>query len=137
MIIRLVDPPLHEFLPTFEELSERITDAKIRLSAAASLERDRRPARSASQRRGPAAARAGTRTSPTRCSDSAACGWPSVTPRSCRCRSRAIFEAACDANEAGGNPQPEIMVPLTTDAGELIKARADRRQRGGGGLRRA
>ena len=37
---------------------------------------------------------------------------------------RAIFHAACDASEAGGHPQPEIMVPLTTDAGELIEARS-------------
>ena len=38
VIIRLVDPPLHEFLPTFEELTKRITDGKIRISAAGSLD---------------------------------------------------------------------------------------------------
>ena len=44
-------------------------------------------------------------------------------PEILQMQARAIFEAACDAAEAGGDPRPEVMVPLTSDAGELIKAR--------------
>ena len=45
-------------------------------------------------------------------------------PEILQMQARAIIEAACDAKANGGNPQPEIMVPLTSDAGELVKVRA-------------
>jgi pyruvate,orthophosphate dikinase len=35
--IRLIDPPLHEFLPSFEELTTDLTDLKIRIQSATSL----------------------------------------------------------------------------------------------------
>ncbi|HEY5684252.1 MAG TPA: pyruvate, phosphate dikinase, partial [Acidimicrobiia bacterium] len=35
--IRLIDPPLHEFLPSFEELTLDLTDLKIRIQSASSL----------------------------------------------------------------------------------------------------
>ena len=37
VIIRLLDPPLHEFLPSFDELTETATDLQIRLINAADL----------------------------------------------------------------------------------------------------
>ena len=37
VIIRLVDLPLHEFLPSFEELMSELTDGKIRLMHARNL----------------------------------------------------------------------------------------------------
>jgi pyruvate,orthophosphate dikinase len=122
VIIRLVDPPLHEFLPTFEDLSHRITDAKIRLSAAASLDEvDTLLARlrhdedllrrvEALRESNPMLGLRGVRL---------ALRYPEIL----QMQVRAIFQAACDAQEAGGDPHPEVMVPLTTDAGELIKAR--------------
>ncbi len=122
VIIRLVDPPLHEFLPTFEELSHRITDAKIRLSAAASLDEidglltrlrhdeDLLRRVEALRESNPMLGLRGVRL---------ALRYPEIL----QMQVRAIFEAACDALEAGGDPHPEVMVPLTTDAGELRKAR--------------
>src|SRR5690606_4883946 len=36
--IRLIDPPLHEFLPAFEQLTHDLTDLKIRIQSAGSLQ---------------------------------------------------------------------------------------------------
>ncbi|HET9648667.1 MAG TPA: pyruvate, phosphate dikinase [Microlunatus sp.] len=123
VIIRLVDPPLHEFLPTSDELSKRITDAKIRLSAAGSLDevdellgrlrhdedllRRVRILHESNPMLGLRGVRLAIR-----------------HPEILQMQARAIFAAACDAAEAGGDPHPEVMVPLTSDAGELITARA-------------
>jgi pyruvate,orthophosphate dikinase len=122
VIIRLVDPPLHEFLPTFEELTKRITDGKIRISAAGSLDEvdailgrlrndeDLLRRVQALHESNPMLGLRGVRL---------ALRYPEIL----QMQARAIFEAACDAAEAGGDPKPEVMVPLTSDAGELIKAR--------------
>ncbi len=122
VIIRLVDPPLHEFLPTFEELSKRITDAKIRLSAAGSLDEvDTLLGRLRSDedllRRvqvlhesNPMLGLRGVRL---------AIRHPEIP----QMQTRAIFEAACDAAEGGGDPRPKVMVPLTSDAGEMARIR--------------
>jgi pyruvate,orthophosphate dikinase len=122
VIIRLVDPPLHEFLPTFEELTKRITDGKIRLSAAGSLDEvdailgrlrndeDLLRRVQALHESNPMLGLRGVRL---------AIRYPEIL----QMQARAIFQAACDAAEAGGDPRPEVMVPLTSDVGELIRAR--------------
>jgi pyruvate,orthophosphate dikinase len=122
VIIRLVDPPLHEFLPTFEELTRRITDGKIRISAAGSLDEvdailgrlrndeDLLRRVQALHESNPMLGLRGVRL---------AIRYPEIL----QMQARAIFQAACDAAEAGGDPRPEVMVPLTSDAGELIRAR--------------
>ena len=123
VIIRLVDPPLHEFLPTFEDLSQRITDAKIRLSAAGSLDEiDALLARLRNDEDLLRRVRTLHESNPM-------LGLRGVRlairhPEILQMQARAIFEAACDARASGGDPRPEIMVPLTSDAGELVKARA-------------
>ena len=122
VIIRLVDPPLHEFLPTVEELTKRITDAKIRLSAAGSLDEiDELLAGCATTRT--CSAGCGRCTSPTRCSASAACGWPPASRDPADAGPGDLRGGLRRRPRAGGRPRPEIMVPLTSDAGELIKAR--------------
>ncbi len=122
VIIRLIDPPLHEFLPTYEELSERITDAKIRLSKAASLEAvdellARLRADEDTQRRvlalheaNPMLGLRGVRLA-------------ILYPEIAQMQARAIVEAACQAIEEGYEPKPEIMVPLTSDLRELAVVR--------------
>ena len=85
--IRLLDPPLHEFLPDLTELAVRVAVAE---------ERDE------DDRERPAAASGGRRgcTRPTRCWACAACGWDSWCPGCSRCRSvrsrkqRAVRQAA-------------------------------------------
>jgi pyruvate, orthophosphate dikinase len=122
VIIRLLDPPLHEFLPTYEELAERITDAKIGLSAAGSLEhidtllRRLREDEDLLRRVGalreanPMLGMRGVRLAIRH-------------PEIAQMQARAIMEAACDAAEEDLRPQPEIMVPLVTDAAELRRVR--------------
>ena len=41
VIIRLIDPPLHEFLPSFEELVQDLADLKVRTQHYHTIERDR------------------------------------------------------------------------------------------------
>ncbi|QGN33935.1 pyruvate, phosphate dikinase [Microlunatus sp. Gsoil 973] len=122
VIIRLVDPPLHEFLPTFEQLSERITDAKIRLSAAGSLDEvDNLLSRLRNDEDLLRRVRALHEANPM-------LGLRGVRlairhPEILQMQTRAIFEAACDAMDSGCKPMPEVMVPLTTDPGELVRVR--------------
>ena len=122
--IRLIDPPLHEFLPDHTELSVQVAledeprhaDARHHRAArgrrpAARAEPDAGPAGGAPRHRG---ARPGHDAGPGR-------------PRGGR---RPI--------EAGGDPRPEIMVPLVATAAELALVRADdrggRRGRGRAGV---
>jgi pyruvate,orthophosphate dikinase len=118
VVIRLIDPPLHEFLPAWEKLVEEVADRKIRLRAAdsletlneslAQLEHAERLVDAVERLReaNPMLGLRGVRLSVV---------YPEIT----RMQVRAIMEAACDAVTAGREVHPEIMVPLTVDAGEL------------------
>ena len=122
VIIRLVDPPLHEFLPTSDELARRITDAKIKLSSAGSLDQiDALLGRLRSDEDLLKRVQALRETNPMLGLRGVRLGlrYPEIL----QMQVRAIMHAACDAFEGGSRPHPEIMVPLTTDAGELIEAR--------------
>ena len=122
VIIRLLDPPLHEFLPTHEELGSRITDAKIRLTAAGSLadvdellgglraDEDLDDRVRALQEANPMLGLRGVRLG-------------LVHPEILRMQTRAIVQAACAAVAEGLDPRPEIMVPLVSHVGELRTAR--------------
>jgi pyruvate, orthophosphate dikinase len=109
-------------LPTFEELSKRITDAKIRLSGAGSLDEvDALLSRLRSDEDLLRRVRVLHESNPM-------LGLRGVRlairhPEILQMQARAIFEAACDAAERGGDPRPEVMVPLTTDAAELVRVR--------------
>ena len=78
VVIRLIDPPLHEFLPKHDKLLEEVT-------ARARPRRDRPRAR---REGAPASRPSRACTSRTRCSACAAVGSASCSPRSSRCRSR-------------------------------------------------
>ena len=108
--IRLLDPPLHEFLPhSDEEIAE----------VAAAMER--RP-----EEAGGARARAARVQS--RCSASAAAASRIAYPEIAEMQARAIFEAAVEAGKRTGKPVvPEVMVPLIATKTELdlVKARID------------
>ncbi len=122
VVIRLLDPPLHEFLPPRTELSDRVTDAKIRLRVAATLEdidellarlnedralRDRVDTlREANPMLGLRGVRLAIR-------------YPEIA----RMQARAIFEAACDATAEGIDARAEVMVPLTAHVNELSLVR--------------
>ncbi len=99
--IRLLDPPLHEFLPDVEELLVReargqLDDADRRLLAAAQLWREANPM-------------LGTR----------GCRLGIIKPGLYRMQTRAILEAALARKRAGGDPRVEIMIPLIVTEPEL------------------
>jgi pyruvate, orthophosphate dikinase len=90
-VIRLLDPPLHEFLPPHDD-----PDADPRLAAAADRLREHNPML------GTRGLRLGV-----------------VRPALYRAQIRAILGAARELREAGRDPRPEIMLPLVTGPGEL------------------
>jgi pyruvate, orthophosphate dikinase len=96
--IRLLDPPLHEFLPSLTDLSVRVALAEAR---GASREQDLRLLRSVSRlhEQNPMLGLRGVRLGV-------------VVPGLFEMQARAILEAAAARQRAGGTPQVEIMVPL-------------------------
>jgi pyruvate,orthophosphate dikinase len=98
--IRALDPPLHEFLPhTDEEVKELadeigVSEEKIRANMEALHEMN------------PMLGHRGCRLGIT---------YPEIT----RMQVRAIMEAACEVKKEGGDPHPEIMIPLIGTKREL------------------
>jgi pyruvate,orthophosphate dikinase len=122
VIIRLIDPPLHEFLPAHEELTHSLADLKIRLLGAENLQQiddllkqirekenilDRvESLRESNPMLGLRGVRLGIQL-------------PGLT----RMQVRAIFEAACDVSRRGIEVHPEVMIPLTSHVNELKRQR--------------
>jgi pyruvate,orthophosphate dikinase len=103
--IRLLDPPLHEFLPDYTELSVRVAlaeqrgdqvDEDLRMLAAVRRMHEENPML------GLRGVRLGL-----------------VLPGLFALQVRAIAEAACSRIEAGGSPRAEIMIPLVGSVQEL------------------
>jgi pyruvate,orthophosphate dikinase len=102
--IRLLDPPLHEFLPHGAEEMERFADA-------ISVEPQRVSQRVlALQEFNPMLGHRGVRLAIT---------YPEIY----EVQTRAIIEAACDLRAEGVDAQPEIMIPLVGAAEELSRLR--------------
>jgi pyruvate,orthophosphate dikinase len=100
VIIRLLDPPLHEFLPR-DQAGVREVAASMGIAVA---EVERRSAELAETN--PMLGLRGCRLGITH---------PEITAM----QARAVFEAACDVAARGGEAHPEIMVPLVGDVREL------------------
>jgi len=122
--IRLIDPPLHEFLPSYEELTTDLTDLKIRIQSATSLKEINdllarieeeqhlllrvESLREANPMLGLRGVRLGI-----------------MLPGLTRMQVRAIFEAACLASDEGVEVHLKIMIPLTSHVNELARQRED------------
>jgi pyruvate,orthophosphate dikinase len=118
VIIRLIDPPLHEFLPNYVELNKELTDIKVQLQHADSLEaidellqtfrkKQRILKRVESIREeNPMLGLRGVRLG-------------IMIPELTSMQVRAIFEAACQVTKEGLTVKPEIMIPLTSHVNEL------------------
>jgi len=98
--IRLLDPPLHEFVPQDKEAQKELAQA---LGIRPSQIRKRGEAL---HEVNPMMGHRGVRLGIT---------YPEVTAM----QVRAIFEAAAELIKEGKNPKPEIMVPVTCDVAEL------------------
>ncbi|TQN43827.1 pyruvate phosphate dikinase [Blastococcus colisei] len=109
--VRLLDPPLHEFLPDLTELSVRVAlaeergepdEGSLRLLAAVRGMHESNPML------GLRGVRLGL-----------------VVPGLFAMQVRAIAEAACERKRAGGDPRPEIMIPLVGAVQELEAIREE------------
>jgi pyruvate,orthophosphate dikinase len=99
--VRLLDPPLHEFLPDVEELLVRdakgqLDDAGRKLLAAAQAWQESNPM-------------LGTR----------GCRLGIIKPGLYRMQVKALLEAAVERKISGGDPRVEIMIPLAVTEPEL------------------
>ena len=107
--IRLIDPPLHEFLPDLTDLS-----VKVALAGDGASEQDRKllDAVRRLHEQNPMLGLRGVRLG-------------LVIPGLFGMQVRAIAHAAADRVKAGGDPKPEIMVPLVGAVQELEAAREE------------
>jgi pyruvate,orthophosphate dikinase len=118
VIIRLIDPPLHEFLPEHSVLIKRIADNRVALAADGGPELEKQIAEDeamlerveALHEANPMLGTRGVRLG-------------IMIPDLTRMQVRAIFEAACDAAADGVDVHPEVMIPLTSHVNELKRQR--------------
>jgi pyruvate, orthophosphate dikinase len=114
VVVRLIDPPLHEFLPPHEELIEEVArheaigtpqddagfaEARTLLAAVSRL-REQNPM-------------LGLR----------GCRLGLMIPDFVKIQTRAILEAAIARRKAGGDPHAKIMIPLVGHVNELAETR--------------
>ncbi|HEV2762568.1 MAG TPA: putative PEP-binding protein, partial [Pyrinomonadaceae bacterium] len=116
--IRLLDPPLHEFLPNLQELMDELAELKLQVRRAASThETDRLLDQVFEKRRLLQQVERIRENNPML--GHRGCRLGLVYPEVTRMQVRAIFEAACQVKGEGLNVHPEIMVPLVSTAEEL------------------
>src|ERR1035438_3530107 len=101
--IRLIDPPLHEFLPDLTEMS-----VKVALAGENATEKDKKLLEAVRRlhEQNPMLGLRGVRLG-------------LVIPGLFAMQDRAIAHAAADRKQAGGDPRPEIMIPLTASVQEM------------------
>jgi len=107
--IRLLDPPLHEFLPKREELMVEIARLELTDPKSPTLEEKRHVLRRVEELHefNPMLGLRGCRLG---------IAYPEITEM----QARAIFEAAANVAQAGIKVIPEVMVPLTMTIREMV-----------------
>jgi pyruvate,orthophosphate dikinase len=118
--IRLLDPPLHEFLPNSKELALELERLRIaadvaRVDVLTDAAAERRSMLDVVERMEEANPMLGLR----------GCRLGLVIPGIYRMQVRAIVEAACEVKAKGGKPGVEIMIPLVGISRELEVLRAE------------
>jgi len=108
VIIRLLDPPLHEFMPAHEQLALKAAGLRLMGDRPKELTRieELMAAVESLQEFNPMLGLRGVRLGITR---------PAIS----KMQVRALFEAACQLKAEGGDVHPEIMVAVTNDANEV------------------
>jgi pyruvate,orthophosphate dikinase len=107
VIIRLIDPPLHEFMPEHDEIFERVITKRVKGETAGLAEDEELLAAiEGLHESNPMMGLRGIRLSV-------------VFPGMVKMQVRAIFEAACQVKKEGKEPKPEVMIPLTGHVNEL------------------
>jgi pyruvate,orthophosphate dikinase len=118
VIIRLIDPPLHEFLPNHIGLMRELSDLKIRLQHADNLQDIDALLDQVKQKENMLKRVESIR------EENPMLGLRGVRlgihiPELTSMQVRAIFEAACRVAKEGVDVHPEIMIPLTSHVNEL------------------
>ncbi|HVF67127.1 MAG TPA: pyruvate, phosphate dikinase [Pyrinomonadaceae bacterium] len=120
--IRLLDPPLHEFLPRREDLMSELSELKLQVRGAKDFKAtdqlldqiyEKRKLLHQVERLHESNPMLGHR----------GCRLGMMYPEVTRMQARAIFEAACQLTGEGTRVAPEIMVPLVSTAEELRRQR--------------
>jgi len=122
-VIRTIDPPLHEFLPSYEELLVKVTELRVRIeyirkenvstaSEEAQLKETEEMLKAVAGMR-EANPMLGLR----------GCRLGIIMPQITVMQTRAIIEAACILKKRGVNVHPEIMIPLVGQVNELKNQR--------------
>jgi pyruvate,orthophosphate dikinase len=108
VIIRLIDPPMHEFLPSHDSLLQEVTELRVT---------GKDPARLAEKEKMLAAVESMREANPMLGLRGVRLGihLPELT----KMQVRAIFEAACQCARDGVDVHPEVMIPLTAHVNEL------------------
>jgi pyruvate,orthophosphate dikinase len=109
--VRLLDPPLHEFLPDMTDLSVEVALGRERgedVTAQEAVLAKVRQLHEMNPMLGLRGVRLGI-----------------LKPGLYAMQVRAIVEAACEVRAAGGDPKVEIMIPLVATVGELQQMRAE------------
>ena len=112
VIIRLLDPPLHEFLPKYEDLLVETTEMRMRGETGPAYDEKMEllQAVAAMRESNPMLGLRG-------------CRLGLMFPEINEMQVRAIFEAAVELKQEGKDPHPEIMIPLVGDVRELRKVK--------------
>jgi pyruvate,orthophosphate dikinase len=112
VVIRTIDPPLHEFLPSYETLLIEVTELRIRGNDPAKLKEKEEMLKAVEgmKEANPMLGLRGCRLGIT---------MPQITVM----QTRAIIEAACILKKRGVNVHPEIMIPLVGHVNELKNQR--------------
>jgi len=112
VVIRLIDPPLHEFLPSYEELLVEVTRLETKSPKSPKLKglREMLHAVEGMREMNPMLGLRGCRLS-------------IIMPEIVEMQTRAILEAACQCKKAGVDVHVKIMIPLVSHVNELIFVR--------------
>jgi pyruvate,orthophosphate dikinase len=114
VVVRLIDPPLHEFLPSHEELIEEVT----RLRTLKTPENDPEFAQARTLLSAVEALREQNPMLGLR-----GCRLGLMIPDFVKIQTRAILNAAIAVKRGGGDPHAEIMIPLVGHVNELAETK--------------
>ncbi len=112
VVIRLIDPPLHEFLPSYEEVLVEVTKLEMSGADAQQLKEKRELLEAVDNMReqNPMLGLSG-------------CRLGLIFPEINVMQTRAILEAALELAKQGKKIQPKIMIPLVSHVNELKEVR--------------
>ena len=110
VVIRLIDPPLHEFLPNLEEQLVKVTRAESTGGASAE-DKDLLRTIKSMHEQNPMLGLRGVRLG-------------LMIPDFVKVQTRAILNAQIEVKQAGGNPIAKIMIPLVGHVNELSVTKA-------------